>query len=1187
MKNYYLPVVLLLLALLMPVTASAYDFEVDGIYYNKNGTEATVTYKELKYLSYKDTVIIPSTVTYLDTTYTVTAIGNNAFENCSTLRKVTIPNTVKDIQERAFMGCSLLSSVFLPSSIRTIGPRAFQNCTRMDNPHLTNVTSIGNMAFYNSNIRGVYVPKTLTSIGNEAFGHCEIYWIEVYEGNPVYDSREDCNAIIETATNTIVVGCESTTVPNTVTTIGERSFSGCEGLTELVLPNSVTTIGSWAFYECSNFRTINLPNSLTTIKNSAFCYCRSLDNIVIPFSVTELGVGAFFGCSALNKITIPYSITKIGDAVFQDCSGLTSVTIPNSVTYIDSRAFQNCISLTHIEIPNTVTYLGEYAFSGCYKLEEVVVPNSVTAIGECVFSQCRSLKHITLPEHITVIPRWTFNSCYSLASINLHEGLTTIGYGAFSQCESLTNLTIPSTVNSIDGWAFSQCSSLKSFIYNAVNCPTIGQSAMYHTMDEFIIGDGVECIPAGLYSFDLGNRILHLPNSVKVIQAGALKGKAAAVVIGNNIEEIGVGAFSKDIPDAYATSPTPLPCSAGAFINPQVLYVPVGSRNLYLEAEGWNEFPTIIEQDYIRATDLNLDASQITLQKGTTHILHATTQPADAITQTFSWISMDESIATVNDLGLVTAIGPGETDILVYFDNLKAVCHVVVPATLGESISFNHDHLSMTIGETASLIATILPEGTDNQRVEWIIPQNEILMTQETNDNTLDIAALHKGRVVITARTTDGSNLSASCEVRVLDAGGEDAFYMHDTSALHGDTIIVPVAMSSTEPIFAFQTDIYLPNGFTIVTNEDDEYVITPSRRLTSDHVLMTDNMGDGAVRVICYSSNERVIGGDNGEDLFYVTVAVPDNAVGNYDINLRNTLLTTNLFQELSIPDVTATIQVKAFLPGDANDSRAVSVSDIVTTAQYMLNRNPSPFIFEAADMNGDGNITVTDIMMIAHIILYPNMDAPRQAPALMDNSDCMSGEALTLKPGDTRTVSIALDNEMTYCAFQLDLQLPDGLTASNFALTDRAGNHAFDMDNIGNGKIRVLCYSIQYEPISGNSGALLTFDVTANNDVMGDITVDNIELVTTTCQTALLDGFAIGVNKSSAVNEITANVKIYSDGHNIIIETPVATTAIVSDIAGHTSSIELTAGSNTIPTNGGFHFVTVNGQSAKLLTN
>ena len=100
MKNYYLPVVLLLLALLMPVTASAYDFEVDGIYYNKNGTEATVTYKELKYLSYRDTGIIPSTVTYLDTTYTVTAIGNNAFENCSTLRKVTIPYTVSDIQER-------------------------------------------------------------------------------------------------------------------------------------------------------------------------------------------------------------------------------------------------------------------------------------------------------------------------------------------------------------------------------------------------------------------------------------------------------------------------------------------------------------------------------------------------------------------------------------------------------------------------------------------------------------------------------------------------------------------------------------------------------------------------------------------------------------------------------------------------------------------------------------------------------------------------------------------------------------------------------------------------------------------------------------------------------------------------------------------------------------------------------
>ena len=138
------------------------------------------------------------------------------------------------------------------------------------------------------------------------------------------------------------------------------------------------------------------------------------------------------------------------------------------------------------------------------------------------------------------------------------------------------------------------------------------------------------------------------------------------------------------------------------------------------------------------------------------------------------------------------------------------------------------------------------------------------------------------------------------------------------------------------------------------------------------------------------------------------------------------------------------------------------------------------------------------------------------------------MTGEDITLTTGETRRVSILLDNEMDYSAFQLDLNLPDGLTASNFQLTDRASSHAFDVNTLQNGKIRALCYSPAITGINGHEGALLTFDVTATGAVTGDILVDGIELVTTTCQTVKLDSFTMAVNNTTSMKELSTGKTI-----------------------------------------------------------
>ncbi|MBQ7205402.1 MAG: leucine-rich repeat protein [Muribaculaceae bacterium] len=356
----------------------------------------------------------------------------------------------------------------------------------------------------------------------------------------------------------------------------------------------------------------------------------------------------------------------------------------------------------------------------------------------------------------------------------------------------------------------------------------------------------------------------------------------------------------------------------------------------------------------------------------------------------------------------------------------------------------------------------------------------------------------------------------------IVGVNDDNYLSMEDVEAFRGDTIVVPVALTNEADIISFQTDIFLPDGLELL-QEDGEYIIDPSDRMTRTHSIVSNDVSNGAVRVLCYSSNYKPFTGESGDDLFYLTVKVADDAEGDYAIQLKNTLLTTSDFEELVAPDVSGTVHVKSYMPGDANGSGTVTVTDVVVASQYVLEMNPHPFIFEAADVNFDGTITVTDVSRIAWIVLNPTLSAPMRASALLNNGDRMSGESVIILPGETRKVSIALDNKMDYTAFQLDLNLPEGLSASNFAVTDRAVNHAFDVSMLADGNTRALCYSPTLKGLGGHEGALLTFDVTAAGLVEGDITVDGIELVTVDCQTVKLDTFTIGVNNSSAINEVT----------------------------------------------------------------
>ena len=337
----------------------------------------------------------------------VTSIGYYAFDGCSGLASITIPSSVTSIGDGAFAGCDGLTSIVVEEGntkydsrdncnalIETATNTLIFGCKSTTIPN--SVTSIGDGAFYDcTRLTSIEIPNSVTSIDVGAFRNCSgLTSIVVEEGNTKYDSRDNCNAIIETETNTLIAGFENTIIPNSVTTIGDKAFAQCTSLTSITIPNSVTTIGDMAFYFCTGLTSVTIPNSVTSIGNWAFNGCSGLTSITIPNSVTNIESGAFWGCSGLTSITIPNSVTNIGWNAFTYCTGLTSITIPNSVTSIGWYAFSDCSGLTSITIPNSVTSIGMSTFSDCSGLTSITIPNSVTNIEDYAFSGCTGLTSI-------------------------------------------------------------------------------------------------------------------------------------------------------------------------------------------------------------------------------------------------------------------------------------------------------------------------------------------------------------------------------------------------------------------------------------------------------------------------------------------------------------------------------------------------------------------------------------------------------------------------------------------------------------------------------------------------------------------------------------------------------------------------------------------------------------------------
>ena len=576
--------------------AWAWDFECDGLRYSINTPsdgENHIVSVAKGLTSPTGDFVIPSEVTYPETdgvTYSVTSIGDRAFSECRGLTTITIPESITSIGNAAFVNCHDLTLVIIPNSVTCIGSQAFQNC---------------------NNLTSVTIPESVISIGEYAFMGCDnltkAEFVNIASLCKMQFDGVYANPVLCTH-HLFVDGKEITDVviPDSITSIGNYSFCGCNDLASVSIPESVTSIGDYAFSDCRGLTSVNIPETIKSIGNYAFSGCSSLISITIPRAITCIRDGTFSGCCDLTSATIPESVTSIGEYAFRDCSSLALITIPESVIELSGYAFSGCSSLQYNEydnalylgndgnpylllikakstditscvISNSCKFFNSTAFNNCSHLTSVTISNSETEIiGWDAFAGCSSLQyneynnalylgndenpHLMLikakstditsceiSNSCKLVYKLAFCYCSSLTSITIPNSVTSIGDMAFYECRGLTSVTIGNSVTKIGKEAFNFCSGLTS-ISIPESVTWIGDYAFYNcrSLPTITIPNSVKNIGVHMFGNCYSLTSITLHDSLISISDGAFMfcRSLTSVSIPESVVSIGTGAFA-------------------------------------------------------------------------------------------------------------------------------------------------------------------------------------------------------------------------------------------------------------------------------------------------------------------------------------------------------------------------------------------------------------------------------------------------------------------------------------------------------------------------------------------------------------------------------------------------------------------------------------------------------------------
>ena len=578
-----------------------------------------------------ESIKIPNKVTNL----IVKAIGRRGFYNCAELTRVYLSENIEEIGDEAFYGCVKLRTLDLPRKVKKISQNAFHNSGLSSGggvryhpgqehliPEGVNYEQMEPDEEDYEDTREIHILASMKKISEKrAFSNCRNIvkmWVE--EGNPTYDSREDCNAIIHTENNKLLYGCQNTVIPKSVTAINDYAFEGHWFLAKIKIPAKITNIGESAFAGCTLleqvYSYIQNPSSINDNTFSNNTYEKA--TLYVPYGKYEQyrATNGWKKFKNIVEMDPPQDIIAFADPLVKeicvenwdtDDDGELTETEAKEVTTL-GRKFRNknITSFDELKYFTRLTTISDYAFEGCSSLASIFLPENLTSIGDYAFKGCSSLASINLPNNVTSIGNYAFEGCSSLASIFLYYGLTSIGDYAFHDCSGLKSVdNIPNSVTSIGSGAFSECSGLTSVtIPNSVNA--IGDEAFYGCSDLISVTLESNAIVSKNREQDksmssiFGNQVQTyiLGNTVKRIGDNAFLGGSflTSVTIPNSVRSIGKAAFSgcRGMMTIISYISEPFAISDDTFSDYTYQYatliVPTGTKELYQETEGWKNF---------------------------------------------------------------------------------------------------------------------------------------------------------------------------------------------------------------------------------------------------------------------------------------------------------------------------------------------------------------------------------------------------------------------------------------------------------------------------------------------------------------------------------------------------------------------------------------------------------------------
>lgn len=586
MKHFYLKTLILFLLASSCVEAMAQMLESDGVYYNFGSDGSGLHAIVVRFSDDKEE-------------------NRQAYKGDVVIPPMVVYNNIEipvtEIEYNAFAGCTDMTSLQIPYSITNISPSAFG-----------------------------YSPMTLQ--------------IKIDAANTTYDCRENCNAIIETATKTLVCGFTNTVIPNGVEVIGEGAFDSNTEINVLNIPNSVRVIGAFAFRGCTGLTEVEIPASVREISLSAFENCTNLSSVSMPTDLDMLYPYAFentpwftaWDASQANgvvywgtvawyykgvmpentAITIKDGTKTIMRSLFYNNKTLTSITIPASVKTIGMSAFENCDGLKEVHISDIAAWCdisfynwtsnplhkSPQIFVNGNAVQKLVIPEGATHISSLAFARCRTIEEIQFPKSLTTIDANAFEKCSGLTSLSIPGNVKSIGYEAFYGCSIIENLELAEGLENIGVEAFRGLRQL-SYVRIPNSVTSIGGSAFSTTanLKTVDLPGKIKEIPAMLF-YNSGLTTIKIPNSVKSIGMEAFINcrQLESAYIPASTQFIGHDAFRgcsalKDVYNFSAVLPTiEFDLFRDVPVANATLHVPASALEDYKNAAQWKEFGNIV-----------------------------------------------------------------------------------------------------------------------------------------------------------------------------------------------------------------------------------------------------------------------------------------------------------------------------------------------------------------------------------------------------------------------------------------------------------------------------------------------------------------------------------------------------------------------------------------------------------------